>query len=244
MGGRPVCSGPRRARRESRHRARHPRGRAGHARDPAGRRRRDRGPSRDLRRGRMKCNRCRGAAIVEVRRHNAAYCKDCFIHVFREQVKRAIRQHDMVSAGDRILVAVSGRQGFARPLGRAARAGVRRRRPVPRAGDRRLLEPVRRGDEDVRRRAGRRARSSSTWSGTTATTSRPPGRRAPARRAPSADCPSGTSSTAPPWRAGSTWSPPVTTWTTRRRRSWATRCAGRPSTSRGSRRRSPGRTAW
>ena len=56
----------------------------------------------------MKCNRCRGAAIVEVRRHNAAYCKDCFIHVFREQVKRAIRQHDMVSAGDRILVAVSG----------------------------------------------------------------------------------------------------------------------------------------
>ncbi len=56
----------------------------------------------------MKCNRCRGAAIVEVRRHNAAYCKDCFIHVFREQVKRAIRQHDMVSARDRILVAVSG----------------------------------------------------------------------------------------------------------------------------------------
>ncbi len=56
----------------------------------------------------MKCNRCRGAAIVEIRRHNAAYCKDCFMHVFREQVKRAIRQHDMVSAGDRILVAVSG----------------------------------------------------------------------------------------------------------------------------------------
>ncbi len=56
----------------------------------------------------MKCNRCRGAAIVEIRRHNAAYCKDCFMHVFREQVKRAIRQHDMVSDGDRILVAVSG----------------------------------------------------------------------------------------------------------------------------------------
>jgi uncharacterized protein (TIGR00269 family) len=56
----------------------------------------------------MKCNRCRGAAIVEVRRHNAAYCKDCFIHVFREQVKRAIRQHDMAFPGDRILVAVSG----------------------------------------------------------------------------------------------------------------------------------------
>lgn len=56
----------------------------------------------------MKCNRCRGPAVVEVRRHNAAYCKDCFIHVFREQVKRAIKQHSMFSAGDRILVAVSG----------------------------------------------------------------------------------------------------------------------------------------
>jgi uncharacterized protein (TIGR00269 family) len=56
----------------------------------------------------MKCNRCRGPAVVEVRRHNAAYCKACFIHVFREQVKRAIKQHDMFAAGDRILIAVSG----------------------------------------------------------------------------------------------------------------------------------------
>jgi tRNA-5-methyluridine54 2-sulfurtransferase len=56
----------------------------------------------------MKCNRCRGPAVVEVRRHNAAYCKDCFVHVFREQVKRAIKQHDMFSPGDRILIAVSG----------------------------------------------------------------------------------------------------------------------------------------
>ncbi len=56
----------------------------------------------------MKCNRCRGPAVIEVRRHNAAYCKDCFIHVFHEQVKRAIRQQDMFSAEDRILVAISG----------------------------------------------------------------------------------------------------------------------------------------
>jgi uncharacterized protein (TIGR00269 family) len=56
----------------------------------------------------MKCNRCRGPAVVEVRRHNAAYCKECFVHVFREQVKRAVRQHDMFSAEDRILIAVSG----------------------------------------------------------------------------------------------------------------------------------------
>jgi len=56
----------------------------------------------------MKCNRCRGPAVIEVRRHNAAYCKGCFIHVFHEQVKRAIRQHDMFAEGDRILVAISG----------------------------------------------------------------------------------------------------------------------------------------
>ena len=56
----------------------------------------------------MKCNRCRGPAVIEVRRHNAAYCKDCFIHVVHEQVKRAIRQHDMFSTEDRILVAISG----------------------------------------------------------------------------------------------------------------------------------------
>ena len=75
----------------------------------------------------MKCNRCRGPAVIEVRRHNAAYCKDCFIHVFREQVKRAIRQHDMFAdrrsdPGRRL-----GRQGFARALGRPARPRVRRR---------------------------------------------------------------------------------------------------------------------
>jgi uncharacterized protein (TIGR00269 family) len=46
--------------------------------------------------------------VIEVRRHNAAYCKDCFILVFHEQVKRAIRQQDMFATGDRILVAISG----------------------------------------------------------------------------------------------------------------------------------------
>jgi uncharacterized protein (TIGR00269 family) len=56
----------------------------------------------------MKCNRCRGPAVIEVRRNNAAYCKACFVHVFREQVRRAIRQHDMIGGDDRILVAVSG----------------------------------------------------------------------------------------------------------------------------------------
>ena len=56
----------------------------------------------------MRCTSCRQPAVVEVRRHNAAFCAECFSRMFREQVKRAIRRFDMFSAQDRILVAVSG----------------------------------------------------------------------------------------------------------------------------------------
>jgi tRNA-5-methyluridine54 2-sulfurtransferase len=56
----------------------------------------------------MRCRSCRGSAVVEIRRHNAAFCADCFVRSFREQVRRAIRHYDMFSPGDRILVAVSG----------------------------------------------------------------------------------------------------------------------------------------
>ncbi len=56
----------------------------------------------------MKCRRCGDPAVIEVRRHNAAYCKACFLHLFPEQVKRAIKQYDMLRTSDRILVAVSG----------------------------------------------------------------------------------------------------------------------------------------
>lgn len=57
---------------------------------------------------RMRCRRCGSPAVVEIRRHNAAFCKDCFLHHVREQVKRAIHAFDMVQPSDRILVAVSG----------------------------------------------------------------------------------------------------------------------------------------
>ena len=57
---------------------------------------------------RMKCRRCKAPAVVEVRRHNAAFCRDCFEHHVRAQVERAIEHYDMVGADDRILVAVSG----------------------------------------------------------------------------------------------------------------------------------------
>src|ERR687888_586039 len=56
----------------------------------------------------MRCRRCSGTAAVEVRRHNAAFCRDCFVRHVREQVKRAIAHFDMFGPEDRILVAVSG----------------------------------------------------------------------------------------------------------------------------------------
>ena len=56
----------------------------------------------------MRCRRCTEPAVIEVRRHNSAFCKDCFVHVVREQVRKAIRRFDMLAPRDRVLVAVSG----------------------------------------------------------------------------------------------------------------------------------------
>jgi tRNA-5-methyluridine54 2-sulfurtransferase len=56
----------------------------------------------------MKCSRCRDEAWVEVRRHNAAYCGDCFVRFFHDQVQRAIRHDRMFGHTDKVLVAVSG----------------------------------------------------------------------------------------------------------------------------------------
>lgn len=56
----------------------------------------------------MKCTRCGEAAVIEVRRHNAAWCRACFLTVFRNQVERTIASWDMIAKGQRVLVAVSG----------------------------------------------------------------------------------------------------------------------------------------
>jgi uncharacterized protein (TIGR00269 family) len=56
----------------------------------------------------VKCRRCRDAAVIELRRHNAAFCRDCFLRHCREQVRRAIDDFDMIGPGERVLVAVSG----------------------------------------------------------------------------------------------------------------------------------------
>ena len=56
----------------------------------------------------MKCRVCRGPAVIDVRRHNAAFCRDHFLHHCGEQTRRAIRSHRMLAEGEKVLVAVSG----------------------------------------------------------------------------------------------------------------------------------------
>jgi uncharacterized protein (TIGR00269 family) len=46
--------------------------------------------------------------VIQIRRHNAAFCRDHFLHHCREQVRRTIHDFGMLDPEDRVLVAVSG----------------------------------------------------------------------------------------------------------------------------------------
>ncbi len=56
----------------------------------------------------MKCKVCREHAVVDVRRHNAAFCPDHFVEHVHNQVARAIKDFSMFGTEDRLLIAVSG----------------------------------------------------------------------------------------------------------------------------------------
>jgi len=56
----------------------------------------------------MKCRVCREPAVIDIRRHNANFCVDHFLRLCRDQVAKAIDKHDMLTPGDRVLVAASG----------------------------------------------------------------------------------------------------------------------------------------
>jgi tRNA-5-methyluridine54 2-sulfurtransferase len=45
---------------------------------------------------------------MEVRRHNAGFCAECFMRHCREQVRKTIEEFEMLNDADRVLVAVSG----------------------------------------------------------------------------------------------------------------------------------------
>ena len=46
--------------------------------------------------------------MIDVRRHNANFCRDHFLKLCRDQTQKAIEQFDMIKPGERVLVAVSG----------------------------------------------------------------------------------------------------------------------------------------
>ena len=56
----------------------------------------------------MKCQKCGGKAVFNMRHHKLALCKDDYLAWLPEQVERAIQKYKMFTRQERILVAVSG----------------------------------------------------------------------------------------------------------------------------------------
>lgn len=56
----------------------------------------------------MKCKVCREHAVVDIRRHNAAFCRTHFLDHLSNQVAKTIKEFEMFSPDDRLLIAVSG----------------------------------------------------------------------------------------------------------------------------------------
>lgn len=56
----------------------------------------------------MKCKRCKVPAVVALPSHHTAFCKECYLVFAKRLVERAIKEHDMFSFEDRILIAISG----------------------------------------------------------------------------------------------------------------------------------------
>ncbi len=57
----------------------------------------------------MKCTRCKEQrAIIQLRQHRAAFCKDCFTLYFHRQVEKTIKEFNMLDKDDSVLIGVSG----------------------------------------------------------------------------------------------------------------------------------------
>ncbi|MCG0276520.1 MAG: adenine nucleotide alpha hydrolase family protein [Thermosediminibacteraceae bacterium] len=56
----------------------------------------------------MRCRRCGEKAEIYLKRHNTAFCNNCFQVYYSEQVRRNIRRYKMFRPSDRVLVVVSG----------------------------------------------------------------------------------------------------------------------------------------
>lgn len=56
----------------------------------------------------MKCKKCGGKAVINMRQHNMGLCKDDFLQWLPEQTQRHIEKQKMFTREEKILVAVSG----------------------------------------------------------------------------------------------------------------------------------------
>jgi uncharacterized protein (TIGR00269 family) len=56
----------------------------------------------------MKCRKCSGKAVINMRQHKLALCKEHFLEWILDQTQRFIAEYHMFKHQDRILVAVSG----------------------------------------------------------------------------------------------------------------------------------------
>jgi uncharacterized protein (TIGR00269 family) len=56
----------------------------------------------------MKCRKCGGKAVVNLREHRLSLCKGCYIPWFVDYTEKTIKKFRMIDRGDRVLVAVSG----------------------------------------------------------------------------------------------------------------------------------------
>ncbi|MFA4028640.1 MAG: hypothetical protein GDYSWBUE_000665 [Candidatus Fervidibacterota bacterium] len=55
-----------------------------------------------------KCKLCPSKAVIYMRQHRLALCKDCYVQWFVKQTQRSISELKMLRKGERVLVAVSG----------------------------------------------------------------------------------------------------------------------------------------
>lgn len=56
----------------------------------------------------MKCRKCNHKAVINMRQHKLALCKEHFLDWVCEQTERNIKKYKLFSENDRVLVAVSG----------------------------------------------------------------------------------------------------------------------------------------
>lgn len=56
----------------------------------------------------MKCRKCGGRGVINLRQHKLILCKEHFLEWIPEQVQRAIEKYHMFTLQERVLVAVSG----------------------------------------------------------------------------------------------------------------------------------------